>query len=248
MKIAIVDNLTTDCQYLEEKLSAYFVQRKLMCETTVYHSGESFLKEFSEGRFTAVFLDNLMDGINGMETAAQIRIQDTSVPIIFVTTEESYALEGYSVQAFDYLIKPVCDDRLQTVLNRLCAQSTLEHFIEIRENRVTRRIRLRQILYVRSSGHYLEIYTKNETCRSYMTLDALLAQLKEAGEYGPCEDGLPFQNCCRGYLVNLEEVRCIDDQDFLLNCGIRVPISRSNSRNMHTAFAAFLFSKTRNML
>lgn len=248
MKIAIVDDFASDRKYLKDMLCSYFNNNRIVFEIVSYDSGESFLNEFQAGSFTAVFLDNLMGGINGIETAKRIRISDTSIAIIFVTTEESYALEGYIVQAFDYVIKPVTAERLHSVLERLYSQFKPEKFIEVKENRIDRRILLRQILYVRSSGHFLEICTKNETCRCYMSLDALIFLLKEAGEYGNPEQGLQFQGCCRGYVVNLEEVLAIESQDFLLSNGLRIPISRSKYKEMQTAYASYLFSKTRRML
>ena len=249
MKIAIVDDLASDRRHLQDMLCSYFTYKHMVFEITCFESGESFLKAFRPGSFTAVFLDNLMEGINGMETARGIRALDPSIPIIFATTEESYALEGYLVQAFDYLIKPIPEQRLHSVLERLYSQARPERFIEIKENRVDRRILLRNIFYVNSTGHFLEIHLESETCRCYMTLDAFLALLKEAEEFGaPSPLDLQFQNCCRGYVVNLEEVRSIDAQDFLLSNGSRVPISRSRYKEMKAAYAAYLFSKTRKML
>ena len=48
---------------------------------------------------------NFMDGINGIETARRLRSLDSSIPVIFITIEESFALGGYTVQAMDYILK-----------------------------------------------------------------------------------------------------------------------------------------------
>lgn len=71
MNLALVDDLQSDLEYLQKLLLEYlsFVHEKSCF--SLYYSGEEFLSVFYPGKFDAVFLDNLMDGINGMETAGR---------------------------------------------------------------------------------------------------------------------------------------------------------------------------------
>ncbi len=93
MNAALVDDLESDLRILENLLKEYFSLQGLEFHGSFFLSGEQFLSAFCPGRFDMIFMDNLMDGINGMETARRLRRLDGTIPIIFVTTEESYALD-----------------------------------------------------------------------------------------------------------------------------------------------------------
>ena len=248
MNIALVDDLECDLKNLKTLLSEYFSRQHVPCRFSLYLSGEQFLSAFCPGKFDAVFLDNLMDGLNGMETARSLRDQDEAVPIIFITTEESFALEGYMVQAMDYILKPVSAGRLRQVLDRLTRRQKSSHVIEIKENRLTRQLYLDHVLYVRSTGHFLEIKTTSGILKPYMTLESFLSMLESLGEYGQPSLGLRFQNCCRGYVVCFDHVNGLDSSNFLMSDGCAVPISRPKYKEMKESYAAYLFRKTRNNL
>lgn len=248
MNLALVDDLPYDLEYLQKLLSEYFSFIHEKPCFSLYSSGEEFLSVFCPGKFDAVFLDNLMDGINGMETARRLRTIDSSLPIIFITTEESFALEGYTVQAMDYILKPVSKDRLSSVMNRLTGQKRSRHIIEIKENRMTRYLNLDDVLYVRSVGHFLEIQTTVGTLKPYMALEYFLSLLQQLGEYGESSLGLRFQNCCRGYVVCLDHVSSLTSSNFLMSDGSNVPISRPKYKEMRAAYASYLFAKTRDIV
>ncbi len=245
MNLAIVDDLESDRNRLKQMLDVYFHQNHLVSHITLFSCGEDFLDAYHPVNFDAVFLDNLMDGISGMDTARALRERGCNIPIIFVTTEKSYALEGYTVQAMDYILKPFSQTRINAILERLSAQFRTERYIEIRENRMVRQLLLHEILSVRSVGHFLEIHMLSGDIRPYMTLDSFLTLLSEVGEFGDSSRGLRFQSSCRGYLVNLDHVRSLTRTDFLLSDGTSVPVSRPKYKEMQAAYAAYTFNRTR---
>lgn len=248
MHLAIVDDLETDLQLLKNLLVDYLEPRHIVHEISLFTSADPFFSNFKPGQYDILFLDNQLDGISGMDIARRVRSQDDVVPIIFITIEESYALEGYSVQAADYILKPVSKERLFSTMNRLIERHKFQHTIELKESRVVRHLPVDDILYVRSIGHFLEIYRtmSDEMIKPYMTLEYFLSLLNQMGEYGNSRDGLRFQNCCRGYIVNLDYVRSLETKDFVLTNGSKIPISRSKYKEMQMAYANYLFRRTRN--
>ena len=75
-----------------------------MCSSDLH----KLLQAYKSGeRFHLVILDMRMEKINGLDTAREIRKLDSDVPLLFVTGTTEYALEGYTVQASRYLLKPV---------------------------------------------------------------------------------------------------------------------------------------------
>ncbi len=246
MNLAVVDDLESDRNRIRQMLDTYFNQNHMICNITLFSSGEEFLQAFHPADYDAVFLDNVMAGIGGMETARQLRSQGCLIPVIFITSEISYALEGYTVQAMDYIVKPLSQARLNSVLDRLTAALQTERYLEIKENRIIRRLFLNEIVFVRSIGHFLEIHTVSEDLKSYMTLENFLSQLSDLGEYGESSSGLRFQSSCRGYVLNLDHVRNLNKTDFIMNDGTAVPVSRPKYKEMQTAYAAYTFARTRN--
>lgn len=248
MHLAIVDDLETDLQSLNHLLADYLEPRHIVHEISLFASGEQFFSHYNPKQYDILFLDNQLKGISGMDIARRVRSQGDDVPIIFITVEESYALEGYSVQAVDYILKPVSRERLFTTMNRLIERHKFRHTIEIKESRIVRHLPVDDILYVRSIGHFLEIYrmVSDEMIKPYMTLEYFLSLLHQMGEYGDSWNGLRFQNCCRGYIVNLDYVRSLEAKDFVLTDGSKIPISRSKYKEMQIAYANYLFRRTRN--
>ncbi len=246
MNLALVDDVESDLQMLRSLLTEYCSEQHVNLSLSLFLSGEQFLADYRPGRFDAVFLDNLMEGLSGMDTARRLRKTDAAIPVIFITTEKSYALEGYTVQALDYILKPVTMERLGMLMNRLITQQMARHVLEIKENRMTRHVYLDDVLYVRSTGHFLEIQTTLGIIKPYMTLEYFLSMLRELGEYGESALGLRFQNCCRGYVVCLDHVTSFNSSEFTMADGNSVPISRPKYKEMKEAYASYLFRKTRN--
>ncbi len=248
MNFAIVDDVEFELQQLEQLLAGYLSEKRIDYKFSAFSSGEQFLSAYCPGCFDAVFLDNLMHGINGMETARRLRAVDPQIPVIFITNEVSFALEGYTVQAMDYILKPVTAERLRPTVDRLISRLGSRCFIEIRENRVNRRLLLDDIRYVRSVGHFLEIHTGPDVLKPYMTLESFLSLLQQLGEYDIADSSRRFQNCCRGYVINFDHVSHLGSRDFILSDETVVPVSRSKYREMQSAYASYLFAKTRNGL
>ena len=71
--------------------------------------------------FDLIFLDIDLGGMDGMALARKIRETDSEVPILFLTNHKEYVFEGYEVQAFRYLLKPVTEDTLFPLLEELQA-------------------------------------------------------------------------------------------------------------------------------
>lgn len=248
MNLALVDDMEYDLRNLQNLIIEYFSNRDTKFRVSLFSSGEQFIDAFGPQTFDVIFLDNLLGGINGMDVARRVRTMDRDVPIVFITTEESYALEGYEVQAMDYILKPVKKERLYKVMDRLNKTAGSRNVIEIKENRMTRQLYLDDILYVRSSGHFLEIQTSMGSLKPYMTMEYFQSMLRGLGEYGDTALGLRFQNCCRGYVVCLDHVRSLDASDFLMSDGSRIPISRPRYKEMQTAYANYLFRHTRDIV
>lgn len=94
-----------------EILTGYLSEIKrsgLQLESVPFLNGRELVHQYERGRkFDIIILDMLMKPLNGIETARLIRKYDSEVPILIVTGTVEYAMDGYQVNAYRYILKPV---------------------------------------------------------------------------------------------------------------------------------------------
>lgn len=97
MRIAIVDDLSTDSEALRKLLCRWASEQgiPLVPSPVILESGEALLAHFAPNAFDIIFLDIYMTGITGMEVARKIREQDTHCQLIFTTTTGEFAVDSY---------------------------------------------------------------------------------------------------------------------------------------------------------
>lgn len=108
LQIALCDDMPEELAHLEVLLQEYTKQQALKYELSCYSSGFLFLEAISKNKkFDICFLDIYMPNITGIETAKELRQLDKDTQLVFTTSSTEFALEGYKVQACNYLVKPV---------------------------------------------------------------------------------------------------------------------------------------------
>lgn len=85
----------------------------------LFDSGERLLSYLSENPLDVVFLDIEMPGTNGLQLSEQIQSLNEQIDIVFVTAFNQYAVEAFEVQAVDYILKPLTEERLNKTFRRL---------------------------------------------------------------------------------------------------------------------------------
>lgn len=166
MHIAIVEDCVFDQKHLIDLIQKNFEKYGEMADFTCYESGEAFLEAFRPGLFNAVFMDIMLakNGLNGLETAEKLRAVAARIPLIFVSNEQDYSLEGYRVHPLDYLLKPVDADTLAWCLNEIRTFRAEPAYIEIQAvlgqgQSSCQRILLDDFLYAETQNHRLIIHT-----------------------------------------------------------------------------------------
>lgn len=110
VNIVICENDMNDQEFVRSKVVDILDDFNIEYEIKIYSSGESLIEAYKKDT-DIILMDIQMDGIDGIETAREIRKVDDKVEIIFVTSFVEYALEGYEVKAYRYLLKPVKYDK-----------------------------------------------------------------------------------------------------------------------------------------
>ena len=116
-QVAIVEDDSQASSQLKEMLLRFGGESFVSFEVDTYSDGLKFISSF-HAQYDLVFLDIEMPYLNGMDAAKKIRETDKNVLIVFVTNLAQFALEGYEVQAFDFILKPITYPNLKMKLMR----------------------------------------------------------------------------------------------------------------------------------
>lgn len=231
MKIAICDDNDIFLKELKEELEKYF--RDMDVLILEYHSGEELLEAYQKTEIHVIILDIEMGGIDGLKTAGHIRKENTSIPIILLTSHRELALQGYEVNAFRFLVKPVSPQRLQETLKEVQKQVFGKERIMVSVDGVDYYIPENDILYLKSENVYVMIVTES---RSYLVRKTLKEQLKELGS--------PFWfQVHRSYIINLNHAVSFDGKAVTMRGNDRIPVSKTRREAFQKTIMQFFRNK-----
>ena len=163
IKIGIVEDEQAAANLLRNYIDRYGEKNKLEFSVTHMLDGLDLVEDY-QGQYDILLLDIQMKHLDGMSAAEKIRKQDSDVVIIFITTTVQYAVQGYSVDALGYVLKPVPYTALEQLLDKAIqrVKAKQEH-VYIRVSVDDQQIRLDcdQIEYIESQRNNVLIHTKN---------------------------------------------------------------------------------------
>lgn len=232
--IAIVEDQVQERARIKTLLRELEAQENLQFTIAEFATGEAFL--LCEGTtFDIVLMDIEMPGMDGLETARALRETDPTVIIIFITNLAQYAVNGYEVDALDFIIKPVNQHsftmKLQRAISRTEKRS--DDLIPVRKDRETSYVRASAVRYLEVSGHYVIYHTTSGDVMEYTTLKEAERRLNRPF----------FVRCNQCYLVNLRYVTAVNKNSVLLDAD-ELTISRPQRKNFLLALSEFLGGTT----
>ncbi len=205
LNLAIVEDEKEMFERLKSSLTSYFDENHISFAIDYYPNGEKFLHKYKPD-YDVVFMDINLPGANGMETIKKLREKDPKVIVIFVTYLAQFAIEGYSVGAFDYILKPFNDKSLFVTLDRvLCNLNRFSAVIPVGNSNRTfyKTIPVDSIKYIESVNHRLNFHLTNGEIRVNGSLRKYAEQLKQYS----------FELCSVSYLVNLKYITAIEGNE-----------------------------------
>lgn len=208
-----LDNLSKCFSYLEAIERVDFSIKK-------FASVNTFLNSY-KNQYDIIFLDIEMPEMNGLEAARKIREIDNVVMIVFVTNSARYALQGYEVQALDYIVKPVDKDAFALKMHRVLTKNVTRKRAEVllKTNEGLEAIRVGDIKYLEIMGHNIVYHTIVGDFEVYGTLSAEEKKLPS----------IQFAKCNRSCLVNLLYVQAIKTDCLILD-NKELPIARPQKK------------------
>lgn len=180
-----------------------------------------------------MFLDIQMPDLNGIEFLKSLNRKPKT---IFTTAYREFALDGFELEAVDYLLKPITFERFFKSVDRILRDVKRESevdFLIFKSGGFNRKFLLKDILYFESVGNDVRVVLKDETVEvSKVSISELAKNLQEKG----------FFRIHRSFIININSVTGINSNDVLLGKNL-IPVGRS-FRNEFENFAK-IFSVNR---
>ncbi len=215
-KIAICDDSDADRQYISGLVGRWAEDTGHTVQTAVFASAENFLFHYAEKNdYDILLLDIEMGAMDGVTMAKKLRQDNDTVQIVFITGYSDYISEGYEVAALHYLMKPVKEEKLFSVLNRAVEKlSKNEKVLNFEIGGEMVRVPIYQIRYADVLGNYVTIHA-SEHLTVKMTLGELEKELDER-----------FLRVSRSVVVNLPQISRVTKAEIKLIDGVSIPLPR----------------------
>lgn len=172
------------------------------------------MQVLKETAIDLVFLDIQMPELKGTDFAKMI---DSKTKVIFTTAYSEYALEGFELNALDYLLKPIAFERFLQAINKYKQEETvIDDSITVKSGYDLHKLKYDDILYVESDSEYVNFYIADKKIMSYQTLKSLEKTLPTS----------TFMRVHRSYIVNKQKVSALKGRDLLI-ADVKIPVSDS---------------------
>lgn len=234
VKIAICD----DEKNIRTYLSSLVRKQRIDCSIAEYATAEDYF--VSGVGYDILFLDIELtcagQDMGGMKMARQIRSRENSKQpiIIFVTGYEQYVYDAFDIGAFQYLLKPVAEQKFAEVFRRAVKQAADEaeqdkKALMIRHGSTDKTIPLKDIYYIESRNHKIAVHRKDGELEYYAKMSDLEEELQGR-----------FFRVHKGYLINLSYVNEYSKTEVTLANGDILLISKYKYKDFVKAYLRFM--------
>lgn len=187
-----------------------------------FSSGESLIFTLEHHPSTAdiIYLDIVMPGINGIETAKKLRGFGCTSEIIFLTSEEKYVFESFDVLPTNYIVKSsTTSSNFEKIFTKAVnnTYNKTKDFFTCKKGSITNRIPLSEIYYFEVSNRVIQLHSSKEVFSFYDSMNAFEERLVDSN----------FIRTHRAFLVNLHAVRSISSDHLIIVNGEKIPVGRT---------------------
>ena len=194
-------------------------------------NGIEAFNEINSKKVDLIFLDINMPEISGLSFAKSI---NKNIKVIFTTAYREYAVDGFDLQAVDYLLKPISFERLVQAVNKFLDENVVvkpepisglihekSDFIFVRSDRKMIKINFSDMYYVESLSDYIKIHIINKAIVTRETITSIEAKL-------PQKD---FMRVHRSFIVSIPKIVSFTNEFIEVNKKA-IPISRSYKKDV----------------
>ena len=189
--------------------------------------------QINSNQIDLIFLDINMTEISGLSFAKSI---NKNIKVIFTTAYREYAIDGFNLQAVDYLLKPISFERLLQAVNKYLGENSFEikepsseiineksDFIFVRADRKMVKINFSEIHFIESLSDYVKIQLQDNVIVTRETISNVEAKLPKSD----------FIRIHRSYIVSISSINSFTNE-FIEVANKALPISRSYKKDVLT--------------
>lgn len=230
VNVIIVEDNPADVSVLSNMLARYSAENGVQFRTAVYGDAYAFLESYRADA-DVIFMDIELPGMNGMEAAKRLRETDTSVSLMFVTNMAQFAVNGYEVDALDFIVKPIIWEQFRLKLGRALSRTGLagDVVLPVKTSDGFVSVPASRLKYVEVMGHRLVYHTTDGNVESSGSLYKIEQMLSKAR----------FVRCNSCYLVNPRYVQSINKLTTVVG-GDELKISYARRKEYRMAVAEYL--------
>ncbi len=232
IRVAIVEDEKAHVQILEEYLKRFEEENGVSFQISVFGDGLDIVTDY-KAEYDIILLDIQMKHLDGMKTAEKIREMDEDAAFIFITSTVQYAVQGYLVDALGYVVKPVSYLAFSKILQKAVRQAGEKQeksYLKIEVEGGYLRVELSRISYIESQRHNIVVHSSKGDFLTAGPMKKMEEQLMQKN----------FAKCHNAYLVNLQNVAGIVQNNVLLDRDLSLPISRTRKKAFMDALTDYI--------
>ncbi|OZV69853.1 LytR/AlgR family response regulator transcription factor [Winogradskyella aurantia] len=180
-----MSNKNITCLIVDDEKSSQRVLQHFISETEVLelkaicnNAAEAFKYLQLHDSIDLLFLDINMPRQSGLDFYKSLK---QPPKVIFTTAYPQFAIEGFEVNAVDYLLKPIAYDRFLTAINKVLElnspNNSHDDFVVLKENKALHKIFYKDIQYVEAFGDYVKVHTEPKTIVTHSTFSSFIDNL-----------------------------------------------------------------------
>lgn len=225
MNIAVCEDEKIFSDVICERTKQYFESHGYKAYISNFCDGAPLIETVRSGaNYDIIFLDIQLENSDGMETASVIREYDKKSVIIFITGLEDRAVEGYAVNAFDYIVKSSLDSRLINVLDRFMKKYEQSMISLQLQNGETVIVSVSDILWIESEGRGVAVGTQDKRLVLNISISKVAGMLPKE----------MFTEVHKSVYVQTSKIKHIGTDTVEISNGKVLPMSRRKRKTVMT--------------
>lgn len=221
MNTAICDDERENREKLGCAVTAFFTEKEVPVSLTYFPKGSELLNSVKSGtEYDVIFMDINLVTEDGISIIAELRSLGCAVPVIFVTSYENRAIDGYDVDAFAFVVKKNMGEKLPRVLRKLYSQLYEKRTVTVNTKDGIQLVNVDEMLYIESDSRVTLVHT----------FGGIITDTRSVTHFAQLLSPDDFVEVHKSVYVNIPRIKRINADTVELEEGTVLPLSRRNRK------------------